>query len=291
MSKEPWRYPSNVAALMRQFLQLRAQLIPYLESANAMTHIAGVPLIRPMYYGHGDESRAYQVPNEFQFGPAMVVAPITTPVDAEGHLASPAVWLPAGQWVDFFTGIHYQGDRYFQAYREQEQLPVFVKVGSIIPLNPDVMLPADALPTTLKLKIFVGADGTYELIEQVDGATATTTFCWDDTGHMLTINVADPSHIIPAQREIQPELVGATGTIVSQSQDKISFSAVTLIGDDFEVMTLIQQRLQLANLPFDLKRDVWHMVQTSPSHDQLLAYIGTLEQPSLQGMLTELLTC
>jgi len=291
MSKEPWRYPSNVAALMRQFLQLRAQLIPYLESANAMTHIAGVPLIRPMYYGHGDESRAYQVPNEFQFGPAMIVAPITMPVDTEGHLASTAVWLPAGQWVDFFTGIHYQGDRYFQAYREQEQLPVFVKVGSIIPLNPDVMLPADALPTTLKLKIFVGADGTYELIEQVDGATATTTFCWDDTGHTLTINVIDPNHIIPVQREFQPELVGATGTIVSQSQTKISFSAVTLIGDDFEVMTLIQQRLQLANLPFDLKRDVWHMVQTSPSHDQLLAYIGTLEQPSLQGMLTELLTC
>ena len=144
------RYPSNVTASMRQFLQLRAQLIPYLESANAMTHIAGVPLIRPMYYGHGDENRAYQVPNEFQFGPAMIIVPITMPVNVEGHLASTAVWLFAGQWVDFFTGIHYQGDCYFQEYREQEELPVFVKVGSIISLNPDVMLPVNTLPITLK---------------------------------------------------------------------------------------------------------------------------------------------
>jgi len=64
---------------------------------------------------------------------------------------------------------------------------------------------------------------------------------------------------------------GATATIGSRSQERSSFLDVTLIGDNFEAVALIQQRLQLANLLFDLKRDVWHMVQTSPSYDQLLA--------------------
>jgi len=293
MSKEPWNYPTEIATMMIQFLQLRAQLLPYLDSANEDTHRAGVPLIQPMYYGHGDDAQAYQVPNEYQFGPAMIVAPITTPVVSQTQLASTPVWLPTGEWVDFFTGLRYHGNRYFQAYRERQNLPVFVRMGCIVPLNPDVMAPAGDLPTNLKLKIFVGAQGTYKLVEHQGAATATTTFIWHDAERQLEIVVIDPQQIIPADRQYDPQLVGATGTAVMTDNQTISFEDFAVRGKDDSVMImpLIQQRLQFANLPFDLKRDIWRTLSSGISKDRCLAYIATLENASLQGMLMELFTC
>lgn len=291
MSKEPWNYPEAVASQMIRLLQLRAQLLPYLDSANESTHRAGVPLIQPMYYGHGDEVRSYQVPNEYQFGPAMIVAPITTPVAQSTKLASTPVWLPAGQWVDFFTGIHYAGDRYFQAYREMANFPVFVKVGSVIPLNSNPMLPAELLPTNLNLKIFVGNDGEYKLVEHHNGQMATTTFTWQELQRQVTIKIDDPGCLIPANRHYEPELIGATGMVVKHDNQRITFDHYELTNDKDAILQLIQQRLQFANLPFDLKRDVWQMVQAETTSQQLQAYVMTLTDPSLQGMLTELLTC
>lgn len=291
MSKEPWHYPAAVATEMIKLLRLRAQLLPYLASANEATHRDGVPLIQPMYYGHGDEARAYQVPNEYQFGPAMIVAPITTPVDSATKLASTPVWLPAGQWVDFDTGIRYAGNRYFQAYREMANMPVFVKAGSVIPLNPDFMAPAETLPTILKLKIFVGADGSYELVEYHDGQLATTTFTWQESEQQLTIQVTDPAHLIPADRSYESELVGATGKVIKHGKQRLTFDDYEVVDDNRVIKQLIKRRLQFANLPFDLKRDVWQMRQNETSSQQFQAYVMTLANPSLQGMLTELLTC
>lgn len=291
MSKEPWHYPAAVATEMIKLLRLRAQLLPYLASANEATHRDGVPLIKPMYYGHGDEARAYQVPNEYQFGPAMIVAPITTPVDSATKLASTPVWLPAGQWVDFDTGIRYAGNRYFQAYREMANMPVFVKAGSVIPLNPDFMAPAETLPTILKLKIFVGADGSYELVEYHDGQLATTTFTWQESEQQLTIQVTDPAHLIPADRSYESELVGATGKVIKHGKQRLTFDDYEVVDDNRVIKQLIKRRLQFANLPFDLKRDVWQMRQNETSSQQFQAYVMTLANPSLQGMLTELLTC
>lgn len=215
-----------------------------------------------MYYGHGDDARAYQVPNQYQFGPAMIVAPITTPSDPALHLAKTAVWLPAGRWYDWDTGLDYAGDRYFTIYRELQQVPVFVQAGGIIPLNPDVMAPVEQLPAKLTVKIFTGADGQYQLIEHLGTKRAVTTLTWNDDQHQLIVDAVDPQHCLPA-RQYTLELVGAQMGAVSWRDNVATVSGVRPADPTATIKALIWRRLQFAKISFDLKRTVWQPLETA----------------------------
>lgn len=288
MSKEPWRYAAEYATPMIKFLQLRHQLLPYLATANVQTHVAGQALIEPMYYGHPDAAWAYRVPHEYQFGPAMIVAAATTPRDATTQLTAVPVWLPAGEWYDWSTGLRYHGDRYFTAYRDLNQYPVFVAAGSIVPLNPNYMQPVMALPPTLHLKIFVGATGHYQLIETSGTRQATTDFWWDDADHHLTVTVTDPQQLLPSNRQYTCELVGATSAAPVWQAGRASFDDLVLNDVAAQNRAQLQQRLQFAKLPFDLKQTIWHAYQAAADESSWLAYVTTLKDSAVQGMLTEL---
>lgn len=79
MGKEPWRYPMEIGAVMTDFLRLRHSLIPYLYTMNHRAYAENIPLILPMYYSYPQKQEAYGVKNQYEFGTAFVVAPITTP--------------------------------------------------------------------------------------------------------------------------------------------------------------------------------------------------------------------
>lgn len=244
MGKEPWNYGKDIESAMIHLLQLRTRLVPYLDSENYRTHTEGLPLVQPMYYGYPNQKVAYEVPNEYQFGSEMVVSPITTPVDLQSELSSTEVWLPEGQWYDFFTGLVYEGDSYFKAYREQNKFPVFVKAGSILPMLKNYMQPLAQIPEQLELMIFVGTDGIYEMVEHQENNIARTIFKWNDREHQLTVETVDPAKLIPAQRQYSVILIGAEGSIDKQSATTISFRNYQLIDQSKIVTELIKSRLQ-----------------------------------------------
>ncbi|MDD3334272.1 MAG: glycoside hydrolase family 31 protein [Eubacteriales bacterium] len=168
--KEPWRYPSPIREIMGRFLRLRHQLIPYLYTMNHRCHCLGETLISPMYYQHPREGAAYEVPNQYHFGTELIVCPITQPMDRDAVLGSVEAWLPSGQYMDFFTGLWYEGNRRLFLHRPLEAVPVLAKVGAIVPMNGDKPENGVALPKQLELLIFGGADGAFSLYED-DGET------------------------------------------------------------------------------------------------------------------------
>ncbi|AVK64202.1 alpha-xylosidase [Lactobacillus sp. CBA3606] len=289
MGKEPWNYDQTIAPVMIKFLQLRTQLLPYLDSANYQTHAEGLPLVQPMYYGHPNDEVAYQVPNEYQFGPAMIVASITTPADSVTQLAKTKVWLPAGTWYDFFTGLRYQGNRVFEAYREKATYPVFVKAGSIIPLSSDYMAPLTQLPIKLKLKIFTGQAGTYELVEHLGQRRAITTITWDEEQQRLSMVSDDPTHLIPVNREYQPVLVGATAQITARTATTFQFNDYKTQLQMPTVARLVKQRLQFSKLSFEIKWQIWQAFDEADNTNQLLGYLSTLNETQIKAMITELI--
>ncbi len=175
LTKDPRDFSPELRDIMVRFLRLRHQLVPYLYSAMWTATMRGVAPVRPMYHDHPGESTAYAVPNEYMFGPDLLVAPLTTPTEARSHLARTEAWLPEGTWTDIFTGLPYAGGRKVALHRTRTSIPVLARAGAVIPLASDPMETLDHAPKALTLMVVPGEDsgtpGRADLIED-DGSAA-----------------------------------------------------------------------------------------------------------------------
>lgn len=163
--KEPWNYNDIANAIIKKYLRLRQRLIPYLYTMNLKTHKDALPLILPIYYLEADNEKAYNYPNEYYFGEDLLVCPITEKGDELSKLSRVKAYLPKGYWVDIFTGIKYAGEREIEIYRSLDDIAVFARLGSILPLDARKSGNEIDNPNELDLHVFAGADGSYSLAE------------------------------------------------------------------------------------------------------------------------------
>lgn len=234
--KEPWNFRTDYEQAQEYFLRLRAKLVPYIDTANYYTHKDGIPVVKPLYYDYPELDAAYSYKNEYLFGSQMLVSPITQAHDEVTQTAYSNTWLPAGEWVDYFTHLLYRGNTTIKTYRDCNQIPVFVRKGSLIVTNPNYMETVDQLPKALNVEIFPGKDCQYTLVEHIADKIAKTTFIWHDKKRELTWQVDDPARIIPATRNI--------------AQAVIHY-------DKSDVNSKVYHRLQVAKMRFDLKQKLY----------------------------------
>jgi hypothetical protein len=168
--RRPWLQAAPYDSIIRDALQLRHQLIPYIYTMAWRNHVEGLPLITPMYYDCPAEEAAYRCPQQYRFGSELIAAPFTSPLDPDTRLSRQQVWLPAGDWFNFFTGDHYSGDRWITLYGTLDDIPVFAPAGAIVPLAPRVGWGGVENPAVLDLHIFPQRPGRFVLYED-DGAT------------------------------------------------------------------------------------------------------------------------
>ncbi len=169
--KEPWKFCADSERVMRRFLTLRHQLVPYLYTMNARSHWRNIPLVQPMYYQNPDLENAYQVKNEYYFGSELIVHPITSRNDPTTRTGQTRTLLPPGVWFDVFTGVRYQGGRMMDLHRTIDTIPVLAKAGAIVPLQAaDEVSSRTDNPSHLELHVFCGASGAFTLYED-DGVS------------------------------------------------------------------------------------------------------------------------
>ena len=160
----PWIYGDEGVALMKKYFTLRTQLIPYLYTYTWLAHRDATPLLRPLYLDYPQLPEAYQHSHEYLLGDEMLVAPIVTPDGDQ------TIYLPPGEWVDFFTGEHHAGASTFTAHYAVDQTPVFVRDGAIIPEQPPSEY-SDAKPMdTVLLHVYGSGAGHFDLYED-DGVS------------------------------------------------------------------------------------------------------------------------
>ena len=124
---ELWSFGDDVYAILRRFARLRERLRPYVAGLMRTAHDAGDPPMRPMFYDYPEQPRSWEVDDQYMFGPDLLVAPVT----AAGVTAR-EVWLPAGAWVDAWTGAQLAGDATIRCAAPRDRLPVFVRVGASV---------------------------------------------------------------------------------------------------------------------------------------------------------------
>jgi alpha-glucosidase (family GH31 glycosyl hydrolase) len=270
-SKEPWRFEKVAETVMKRFLRLRHQLLPYLATMNVRAH-EGEPLVQPMYYDHPDEPDAYACRNQFTFGTELLVAPITSPADRETRLGRVKAWLPDGVWTDVFTGLSYTGGRTVYLHRDLSSIPVLAKAGAIIP-----MVPADALglggtdlPSVVEVLVYAGADGEFTLVEdRDDDRWARTRMTYDDAAGELTVHdVEGEASTLPADRSYR----------------------VTVVRPSYDVEERVFALLDRVQMSYDLKAEVLATIQRSADAGAAVLALQALDiSANLLSALSEVL--
>lgn len=155
-----WAYPAEYAHVMRQAYVLRYALIPYIYTAAREAYDTGISICHPMYYDYPEAPEAYEYKNEYMFGNDILAAPITGPMDTESELATQKIWLPPGEWIEWFTGARLEGPAAMERKFSLGQIPVYVKSGAVIPMEPEMLHTGEKPVDPLILNIFPGESGS-----------------------------------------------------------------------------------------------------------------------------------
>jgi hypothetical protein len=211
LERRPWGYDAETFRITKSAMQLRHALIPYLYSMAWRNTAQDTPLVRPMYYLYPQQEQAYSCPNQYLFGSELIAAPFITPRDPDTQLSRQVVWLPEGDWYQFFTGQYYPGDAWYALHGSMEDIPVFAKAGAIVPLGPMVGWGGIENPSSLSVHIFPGANNHFDLYEDdgfsqsyIDQKYALTPISqeWLEASQIVKIGpAAGDSAILPELRE------------------------------------------------------------------------------------------
>lgn len=158
--KEPWRYGDKALFTFRRYALLRHRLLPYIYSAAFDTYETGIPMMRPLVLDYPADRRVYDLDDQFMFGDALLVAPITQ-AGAMGR----KVFLPPGEWLDYWTGERHEGDRTIEYAAPPDVMPIFVRGGAIIPMQPAMNYVGEKPVDPLTLDVYPSGRSSIRLYE------------------------------------------------------------------------------------------------------------------------------
>lgn len=195
-----WAYPEPYSSIMRNTFQLRMALQPYIYTEARRTYDTGVAFLHPLYYDWPEAGPAYTNKGEYVFGSQMIVAPITQPVDDATQLAQQSVWIPSGEWIERATGKRFTGPLETTRSFSISQIPVYLRAGAIVPMQPPMLhtgqKPVDPLilniyplnnHQTSTYKLYADASNSRAYERGIDTWTPITATQSDD---QLTLHIA-----------------------------------------------------------------------------------------------------
>lgn len=162
---EPWAYGEEVEEVSRNYINLRYKLLPYFYSLFYEAHKTGLPINRTLAIDYTNDLEVYSgnAQNAFTLGQWLLVCPTQSTQDYA------KIYLPEGQWYNFFTDEKHEGKQHLVVETEMEDLPVFAKEGSIILMQSGVQHTHQAHDGVLRLHIYNGQIKTSQVFYEDDG--------------------------------------------------------------------------------------------------------------------------
>lgn len=150
--------------LQNEAFKLRYRLVPYIYSHARVAYDTGVSICRPLYYEWPEENKAYTIEDEYLFGENILVSPVSVACGAD-DTSSKTTWLPEGRWYDVCRNRFVEGNTTFKDSYALNEIPYFIKSGSIIPCNPDDVRNLKSQADKLVLWVIPGEEGCFTLYE------------------------------------------------------------------------------------------------------------------------------
>ncbi|KZC24013.1 alpha-glucosidase [Rhodanobacter thiooxydans] len=184
---EVWSYGKQAEPILAKYLKLRYQLLPYTYSAAYRSYQTGAPYMRALFMDFPHDPKVADIPDEYMYGPAFLVAPVT-----EQGATRRTVYLPAGcDWYNYWTNQRLHGGQTVEVDAPIDTLPLFVRAGSIVPLGAGEAGVGQAQKVA-SVKVYPGADGSFALFRDdgtsyryEQGGYSVTRLTWNDAAHRL----------------------------------------------------------------------------------------------------------
>jgi len=200
---EPWSFGEQAESIIKEFINLRYQLMPYIYSCARKVTESGTPIMRAMCADFAKDDTACAQKDQFMFGPALLVAPVL-----EENARTRKLYLPEGIWYDFWTGEKYTGKRWIDVLSPLSAIPLFAKAGSIIPMGPVLNYTDETPLDTIDLRVYAGSQGSFDLYED-DGKTyayengeyVKTALSVDESGEVAFGEITGKKELIPDNRQ------------------------------------------------------------------------------------------
>jgi alpha-D-xyloside xylohydrolase len=181
---------------MEYYDKLRYRLMPYIYTLGADTFHKDGTMMRGLVMDFPSDRKGWNVDDQYLFGPAFLVAPVT-----QFKARTRDVYLPAGTgWYDFYSGRMETGGKTIRAAAPYERMPLFVRAGSIVPMGPEIQHTGDKPGAPVTLHVYTGADGSFSLYEDdgvsrqyLNGAFARVPIRYDERTGTLTIGAREGS--------------------------------------------------------------------------------------------------
>ena len=206
-----------VEPVCRRYLELRYRLLPYNYTLMRESVDTGLPAMRALWLHYPNDPVAVSEGGEYLWGRDLLIAPVV-----EKGAVSRRLYLPVGTWYDWWTGAATNGGRWLDYQVDLATLPIYVRAGAILPLDPVRQYTAQSVSAPTTIRVYPGADGNYMLYDDdgrsqgyLTGADASLMwirFRWDDRARCLTLEPdARMQHWPGGTREFVVELAGAVG--------------------------------------------------------------------------------
>jgi len=164
---EPWSYGEDMEVISRDYITLRYKLMPYIYSAFYNATRTGLPVARTLAIDYTYQPAVYDnnYQNQYLFGPSLLIIP------AVSTASLTKAWLPDGEWYDFYSDKTYNGNQELNIDCPLQRLPVFVKAGSIIPMQSAIQSTSEKPFDTLTIHLYAGKNvNAFDYYED-DGTT------------------------------------------------------------------------------------------------------------------------
>ncbi len=203
---EVWAYGRQAEAVIGKYLKLRYTLMPYLYSLGRHTYDSGAPFMRALFMDFPDDPKVANLGDEYMFGPAFLVAPVT-----EQGVESRQVYLPAGSdWYNYWTNEKFAGGQTVTVAAPIDVIPLFVRAGSIIPMGVDI--PSTATAQALKeIRVYPGRDTEFALYDDdgvsydyEKGGGRTTRLRWDEQARQFSAAGDKAATLQPLVKIVRP---------------------------------------------------------------------------------------
>ena len=196
--REIWQFGQKgepVYDAIEKMIRLRYRLLPYIYSIAGQVTANNESYLRPLFSDFAADKQVWDMTDEFMFGRSILAAPIVEAqytqekiikedamtgwdkknVSGDQEETSGINWhatktatkyLPKGAtWYDFWTGRQYKGGQHVNLTTRFDQVPMFVRAGSIVPLGPEMQYVGEKSWDNLEIRLYPGADGTFSLYE------------------------------------------------------------------------------------------------------------------------------
>jgi alpha-glucosidase len=189
----PWLYGPAAEDAIRKALELRYRLVPYYYSLAHQAHETGAPLMRPLVMEFPTDPNVADMTSQWLIGSGLMAAPILSPGNSR------SVYLPDAEWYEFDTSRRVEGNRFISTTAALDQIPIYVRAGTILPLASPIQHTSELPGGPLDLQVYPGKDADFTLVEDdgqttgyLDGQIRRTAFHWDDVARELSWKIIGP---------------------------------------------------------------------------------------------------